>query len=434
MARQSSPEDLASRLIHRRSLSRRSRSRLLLCHLICNRSRKGLIPPALAIATRMLKSTDLLPLHVTTLPRWPPQISMMNTRVRVTLKRLASFFTSWSQKHAPGVVDLRSVQDQAQQLSLQDELPDGGAAPARPPKKMPAVIPVLIDLPRYANLKDTSSILKNGLGAQAPPALDEEANPETGQAPAPPRPPKTASTPTVSNQTATPASAGASPARGPGRPQLAPPSSSAGGSEPPRQSYDWNAITDGPSTASKSATLTPIVKTRNATRIIHVDKMANKPPVNKSATLQPSFSTGFAQPAMPRSNAAMTLPPNASLQAVDDDIYGDYDPAAVDWAYWQCVHTADRQTSESILTDYAYATGDNHGLYLMRHSGKVPGAIVISMHSDGKNYHYQFLPTHNGTFLDDKMRDRGTISQLVAYYEAHREGLAARLRTCLGPL
>lgn len=99
-------------------------------------------------------------------------------------------------------------------------------------------------------------------------------------------------------------------------------------------------------------------------------------------------------------------------------------------ACWSLVQEVDRITAEECLKEYAKQTGDVEGVYVMRHSNKIAGAIVISMYHKGNLYHYQFTPTPQGllfvsrqyqrrvlgTYSDDKNHDRGILSQVLQHY------------------
>jgi hypothetical protein len=103
-----------------------------------------------------------------------------------------------------------------------------------------------------------------------------------------------------------------------------------------------------------------------------------------------------------------------------------------EYCYWEIVHNVDRVTAEAVLANYAGSTGDirgmncQHGawrmlrvnysivscaahkrvlgLYLVRHSSKVAGAIVVSMFDKSKLFHYQFLPTPTGKAASGRYR------------------------------
>ena len=115
-----------------------------------------------------------------------------------------------------------------------------------------------------------------------------------------------------------------------------------------------------------------------------------------------------------------------------------YDPAAeeaLEASCWELLHpNLDRVTAEQMLSNYARSSKDERGalrcypqfparggrggggvcmgwrwreqmlvrmvglagLYLLRHSSKVHGAIVVSMYHKGGLFHYQFLPSPQG--------------------------------------
>eukprot|EP00045_Choanoeca_perplexa_P017321 m.249040 g.249040 ORF g.249040 m.249040 type:complete len:386 (-) comp17506_c1_seq1:178-1335(-) len=244
--------------------------------------------------------------------------------------------------------------------------------------------------------------------------------PPSSTAAPPPRPPKT--TPATSShvQTAsitmsggpapTPSSAPAPPRPGPRHVVAAQIPASQPNPAPGRPtSYDPHSLP-----AQTPGRLEPA---RNATQIVR-DDGPKPPPVGTS------FSSGAAGHGMP--------PELEELYGDGSDLYPGYS-YDTEYCYWEIVHNVDRLTAEAVLTDYASNTGDIRGLYLIRHSSKVAGAIVVSMYDKSRLFHYQFLPTPTGTFLDDKGKDRGSLSQLVTHYEKKKEGMARELGTCLGP-
>eukprot|EP00730_Choanoeca_flexa_P000393 TRINITY_DN10180_c0_g3_i1.p1 TRINITY_DN10180_c0_g3~~TRINITY_DN10180_c0_g3_i1.p1 ORF type:complete len:405 (+),score=62.44 TRINITY_DN10180_c0_g3_i1:2-1216(+) len=310
--------------------------------------------------------------------------------------------------------------------------PEDLERPTTPPRPHRASKPVLVpdnndDEDEYEDLTTAMSIAK--MAASKPP-ITPDTQPsaplpttQSGDLP-PPRPPKTKPNPapTTATHSATLTMSG-----GPERPPKTGPkkvvatpiesvtSASTGGAQRPT-SYDPHSIP-----AAEPPELKPA---RNAAKIVH----------NSG-----SEGGGKGPPPVGRSFSGASEATAHGMPAELEELYGDGSQLFTgysyedEYAYWEIVHSIDRLTAEAVLTSYASTTGDIRGLYLVRHSSKVAGAVVVSMYDKSRLFHYQFLPTPFGTFVDDKGKDRGSLSQLVTHYESHREGMARELGTCLGP-